>query len=552
MSIGVLIAQDANPTRETTRVLTPEDTGQPMPVFRVDVVSRTIRAVNYHHRSGGTKIDFRGTDLMPEARGEAKVESRMGSTKIDTQVEGLDPAGRFGPEFLTYVLWAITPEGRAQNIGELALDGKKSKLLSTTELQAFGLMVTAEPYFAVTQPSDVVVMENYVRDDTTGTMQYVDARYQLLKRGSYTRNRTDYPAVRIDPKGPLQLAEAENAVQIAQLAGAARYAPETYNKAVTNLTNARGFLHGDNKDRKRSETSAREAAQMAEDARLITMRKIEEERVAAERAAAAEREAAARAQADAEARRRAEAEADRAAAEKARHDAEIAALRAQKEKSEAEALRAAALARQQAERAEAQARQEAERAAAEAARAKILAEQQAAHAETERARLAAEEANRARQLAESERQRAEAEKLELRNRLQQQLSTILETRQTARGLIVSMPDVLFDTARYTLKPEAREKLARVSGILSSYPDLTVEIEGHTDSVGSEEYNQQLSERRAQTVRDYLSQQGVPSSTLVAAVGFGENAPAYSNDTSAGRQRNRRVELVVSGESISAR
>ncbi|MCW5982982.1 MAG: OmpA family protein [Bryobacteraceae bacterium] len=569
LGFGILAGQAPSQVRP----LTSAETGEPTPVFRVTVVSRTIKAINYHRRSGTTRIDFRGTELMPSAKGEAKVASRMGSTKIDTRVDDLEPANKFGPEFLTYVLWAITPEGRAQNLGEFALDGDNAKLLSTTELQTFGLIVTAEPYFAVTQPSEVVVMENFIRNDTTGTFQDVDARYELLKRGVYTMNRSDYPPVKIDPKGPLQLAQAENAVQIARLAGADKYAPDTFRKAELNLENARGFLAS--KNRKRSETNAREAAQMAEDARLITMQKLEEERVAAERAAAAAREARARAAAQEEARRRQQAEAERVAAERARRQAELAALRADKEKAEADARRAAALAQQQAARAEAEAARasalaqqqaaqaeiERERAAAQAQqqaaqaeiereRAAAEARQQAAQAEVERARLAAEEAARARQQAELERQRVESEKAELRARLQQQLNQVLETRETARGLIVNMSDVLFDLNQYTLKPGARERLAKVAGILLAYPGLDVAVEGHTDSTGSHQYNQRLSEQRAQSVRDYLAQQGVPSAS-VTAKGFGKTMPVATNDTAAGRQQNRRVELVVSGDLISS-
>ena len=166
---GLLVAQIVpNPTQ--TRALSPAETGQPVPVFRVTVVSRTTKAINYHHRSGTTKVDFRGTELLPAARGEAKVESQMGSTKIDVRFDHLTPATQFGPEYLTYVMWAITPEGRANNLGEVVLRGDDARLLSTTDLQAFGLIVTAEPYFAVTQPSDVVVMENFIRNDTTGTI----------------------------------------------------------------------------------------------------------------------------------------------------------------------------------------------------------------------------------------------------------------------------------------------------------------------------------------------------------------------------------------------
>ena len=522
---GLLYAQVPNPTQQ--RPLTPADTGQPMPVFRVTVVSRTIKAINYHHRTGTTRIDFRGTELMPPAKGQARVESRMGSTKIDTEVEHLEPAGKFGPEFLTYVLWAITPEGRAQNIGELALQGHRAKLLSTTELQAFGLMVTAEPYFAVTQPSDVVVMENFVNRETTGTIENVEAKYELLARGSYTRNQTNFHAPKIDPKGPLQLAEARNAVDIARLAGAETYAADTFQKALIHLQNAEGFLrHGG--DRKRSETNAREAAQTAEDARIITLKKLQEEQLAQERAAAADREAAARAEADAQTQRRAQAEADRAAAESERLRAEAARSAAERAKREAE---------------EATIRAERQKAEAEAASAAALSQQQTARLEADRARLAAEEANRGRQ-------QAEAEKIELRDRLLRQLNLVLETRDTARGLIVNMADVLFDTGKYTLRPGAREKLSKVSGIVVSHPGLYLEIEGHTDSVGGDEYNQRLSEQRAMAVRDYLTEQGIPA-TAVTAKGFGKSLPVATNDNAAGRQRNRRVELVVSGEIIGA-
>src|SRR3954468_24071641 len=274
--LGVMSAQNVpNPTQQQ-RALTPNDTGQPMPIFRVTVVSRTTKAINYHHRTGTTNIDFRGTELMPAARGEARVESQMGSTKIETRLDHLSPAGQFGPEYMTYVLWGITPEGRPANLGEVVLQGDHAKLLSTTDLQTFGLIVTAEPYFAVTQPSDVVVAENFVRSDTTGTIEQVDAKYELLQRGQYVFDRKQYTPIRLNAKGPLQLAEAENAVELARLAGADKYAADTFQKATLALKNANDFLNR-GKDRKRSETNAREAAQMAEDARIITFRRIHDE-----------------------------------------------------------------------------------------------------------------------------------------------------------------------------------------------------------------------------------------------------------------------------------
>src|SRR5215471_1692317 len=268
-SLGTLLAQIPNPT-QSQQALSPKETGLPTPIFRVTVVSRTTKAINYHHRTGTTHIDFRGTELMPAARGNASVDSRLGSTKLQTHLDHMTPANQFGPEYLTYVLWAITPEGRASNLGEVVLEGDHANLLSTSDLQSFGLIVTAEPYFAVTQPSDVVVAENFVREDTTGTIEQVDAKYELLQRGQYVLNRSAYKPPRLDPKGPLQLAQAENAVEIARLAGADRYAADTFQKALVSLRNAEDFLTGKSKDRKAAETNAREAAQMAEDARIIT------------------------------------------------------------------------------------------------------------------------------------------------------------------------------------------------------------------------------------------------------------------------------------------
>jgi outer membrane protein OmpA-like peptidoglycan-associated protein len=497
-----------------------------MPIFRVTVVSRTTPAINYHHRTGSTNVDFRGTELMPAARGEAKVSSQMGSTKIETRLDHMSPPMQYGPEYMTYVLWGITPEGRPMNLGEVVLQGDHANLLSTTDLQTFGLIVTAEPYFAVTQPSDVVVAENFLRNDTTGTIEHVDAKYELLQRGQYVLNRAQYKAPRFDPKGPLQLAEAENAVQIARLAGAERYANDTFQKAVVDLKNAEDFLAGRSHDRKAAETNAREAAQMAEDARIITFRKMRQEELDNERAAAEKREADAKEkarlsaeQASVDQQRRAQAEADQRAADQARIAAEQA-------KAQADQARVAA------EQAAAQAGRE--RAAADAARADAMRQQQALAAEADSARQAA--------------QKAESEKTELRERLRQQLNMILETRESARGLIVNISDVLFDFNKYTLKPGAREKLAKVSGILLAYPGLKIQVEGHTDAIGSDEYNQKLSEQRAGAVRDYLTTQGVAGNS-VTAVGFGKQNPVASNDTNEGRQQNRRVEMVVSGDPI---
>jgi outer membrane protein OmpA-like peptidoglycan-associated protein len=430
-------------------------------------------------------------------------------------------------------MWGITPEGRANNLGEVVLEGDHAKLLSTTDLQAFGLMVTAEPYYAVTQPSDVVVAENFVRNDTSGTIEQVDAKFQLLQRGQYVIDRADYRPVKVNPKGPLQLAEAENAVEIARLAGAEKYANDTFQKALVDLQNAEGFLNGKSHDRKESETNAREAAQFAEDARIITFRKIQDEQLANERAAAAAREAAAQQQAQLEQQRAAQANAERQSAEQAKAAADQARAQAEQARMQADQARV------QAEQASLQAGQD--RAAAEAAKAAAILQQQAAQSDAERARQAA-------QLSDQQRQQAENEKAQLRERLRAQLNLILETRETQRGLIVNINDVLFDFNQYTLKPGAREKLAKVAGIVLAYPGLKIQLEGHTDSVGTDDYNMKFSQERADSVRTYMVSQGVPADT-VGAVGMGKSDPVASNDNAAGRQQNRRVDMVVSGAPI---
>jgi len=545
VAIGLFVAPA---TAQVTQVERMDST----PIYRVTVVARSAKAINYRHRSGATKIDFRGTPLLPKARGEAKVESKQGYIEIEVEFDELQPANQYGPEYLTYVMWAITPEGRAQNLGEVLLNGNESKLNVTTELQAFGLIVTAEPYFAVTRPSDVVVMENVVRADTRGKVEEIDAKYELLQRGQYTLNvaPADLRTKLVwDSKRPIYVLEARNAVQIAQWAGADRYAADSYQKAVTLLNQAENYQFQKHPERKSAAQIAREAVQTAEDSRLIAVKRIEEERLAKERQAAADRELAAKQQADAEALRRQQAESAQQQAELARSQAQQAATLANQERATAQAD--AARIRQEAETARAAAQAETERlrlqaaqerANLEAARAAAEAQQRAAQTEAERARLAADEANRMRV-------QSEAEKAAMKEQLRQQLNLILETRSTARGLIVNMSDVLFDTAKWTLRPATREKLARVSGILLAHPSLRIEVEGHTDSVGGDEYNQRLSEQRAASVRDYLVQNGIKMNN-VTAKGFGKTRPVVSNDTSAGRQQNRRVELVVSGEEIN--
>jgi len=511
---AAIYAQAPNPVQTNVS----ETADGHVPIFKVEVTSRTIRAVNYHHRQGTTKIDFRGTALMPEARGEAEVTPNDGATRINLKFNHLSNPLQYGREYLTLVLWAITPEGRPERLGEVTLrdaDQKNAELYATTDLASFGMIVTAEPYFNVSQPSDVVVMENVQGKDTTGVMEDVDAKYELLKRGTYSANvsATSVAQAIADASLPLQLREARLAMTIAKAQGADTYAADTMQKAENDMINAEGFAKS--KDLKRMETAAREATQMAEDARRISIQKEQEE---TERAMK-QREADAHAQAKAEAARATAAQQRAEEESRLRATAQAEAAAADAKKREAESEMAAAKQAQ---------------AEAEAAKAAALAEQE---------KLAAAKA-----AAESSKDQAEKDAQALRARLKDQLNLILQTRDTARGLIVNMSDVLFDTNQATLKPGAKEKLAKVSGILLAYPSLHLTVEGHTDSTGSDEYNQKLSERRADSVLEYLVSNGI-SSGNIEAHGYGKTRPVATNDTAAGRQQNRRVELVVNGDVI---
>jgi outer membrane protein OmpA-like peptidoglycan-associated protein len=510
----LVLGQEPNPT-QSPRSQNPQGAqngpGGPNPIFRVEVVSRSITAVSYRNRSGWTKVDFQGTSLAPKAKGTAEVNSRLGHMEIKLEVKDLPAARNFGPLFLTYVLWAITPDGHPANLGEVVLNSDGNfKANITTGLQSFGLIITAEPYFAVRQPSDVVVMENIARTDTRGKLEVVDAKYELLPRGQYEYHVPESQVKPVDlnsdKKSPLALYEAINAVQIAQYAKADEFAADIYKDSTRLLQQAQDY-----KERKQwnpSIMTAKEATQKAEDARTVSLRRQREQALAQERADAAAREAA------------------------------------EKQRAQ-EAQQRAALSAQQRREAEEQARLSAEQSAAsDKAKQEADAARALAAAEAAKAQQAAGEADRLRM-------QAEAEKNQLRQQLLQQFNAVLPTRETQRGLVVNMQDVLFDTGKYTLKPPAREALAKISGIIISHPGLGLQVEGYTDSTGTAELNQRLSEQRASTVRDFLMTQGVDSRNMTS-IGYGLNYPVAPNDTASGRKLNRRVELVVSGEVIGVK
>ncbi len=462
------------------------------------VITKSVQAVGYQVGGGSTKVDMKGTELMPQASGEAKVEieTKGGRTKVNVTLNGLTPPSQLGAEFLTYVLWVVTPEGRSGNTGEILLNKNgEGKLGATTPAQTFSLIVTAEPYFAVRVPSEMVVLESQTRKDTKGKIFPVSG-YKLMRRGQYEKMGNPLAMTPDLERVPLEMYEARNAVEIAKSRGAEKYAPEIFSKADASLKMAENSL-ASKAERNTVISTAKQTVQFAEDARALAVQRQEEERIVKEREAAA-----AKATAEAEAKA-----AEEAAAAKQRADAEAAEIR---RRADQEAQRQAELA---------------------AAKEEVLrAKEQAAKDEAERVRKAAEA---------------------LRARLLEQFNRVLETRDTPRGLVVNMGDVLFDTGKFNLRPEAREKLAKLSGIVLANPGLKLAVEGHTDSTGSDEFNQTLSEQRAEAVRGYLNEQGLEQGS-VTAQGFGKSMPVADNDSAAGRQKNRRVEIVVSGEVIGVK
>jgi outer membrane protein OmpA-like peptidoglycan-associated protein len=542
--IALTVSAFAQTNRPTTLVVEPMSS---TPTFRVNVVSRSVQAVNYEHRSGASRLDFAGTTLMPSANGEAKVNSRRGSIEVDAEFGDLQRPTTFGNEYLTYVLWAISPEGRAVNLGEVLVgENHRSKLRVTTDLQAFALIVTAEPYYAVRQPSNVVVLENEVRESTKGTTEAVNAKYELMERGGYIPTGYKFDPVILNARLPLEFFEARNALRIAQSEGAEQYASDSYRHAVQLMNNADEYATRKHIDSKPLIALSREAVQTSEDARAIAVKKLDELRLADERQASVNAQALSQGQADHAMLEKEHAIREKELAESDTARAQAAMTQAERDTQNAQAAKA------QAESDAAQARADTTAAQSATAQAKSdMADSQASSANAlSAAQMEADQSRLAAQQALATAQQAETDKAAMRTRLSEQLNSILQTRDSARGLIVSMSDVLFDTGQFSLKPGAREKLAKVAGILLAYPTLNIEVGGYTDNVGSDEMNQTLSQNRAGSVRDYLVQQGVLTNS-VSARGFGNTLPVATNDNASGRQQNRRVELVVSGEAIGS-
>ena len=498
------------------------------PVFHVEVVEQVTVAVNYRHRSGATRIDFRGTPLMPLAEGYAKVASKKGYIEIDAVFRNLKPAIQFGAEYLTFVLWAITPEGRAANLGEIQHQNGRSKLNVTTELQVFGLVVTAEPYFAVRQPSDLVVLENEVRPDTKGKFEVIDAKYELLKRGQY-EPLSNPLNLTVDASVPIELYEARNAVQIASTVGARQYASDTFLKAERALRQAEAYL-ARKAGNKPVAMLAREAVQTAEDARELTVRRREAERARLEREAAARREAEAKAKAEQEALRRAAAEQERREREEAER---LARARAEEE----------AAARRRLEEELKKAREAAREAEEIAERARRLLEERTAGFGEERAQWELERQRREAEAVERDQRLVALERAELRMRIYGPLSRVLFTRDTEEGLVLELTPALFDPGEPRLTAEGAGKLATLAGILLAYPSLAIELRPASDEPADA-----LEQARASAVRSYLLERGLVADRLWTANDSPAEGPPQ-NPSSDTPPQEKPLRLLVTGEAI---
>lgn len=469
------------------------------------------------------RVKFNGTYRLPKASGEAKVERKRGRTEIEIRLDEMKPASFFGGDYATYVLWIVSPEGHVDNVGEFVLHDNNGKLNVTTPLQTFAMFVTAEPHYLVSVPSRFVVVENTrPKNEITGEMLSVSTIKYRGFDGVYNFSQETLngePQVKGETRSDVK--QAMVSVKLAERAGAKEFAPAELAKARESLDRTLEASEA-NIDPKQlmilgHETVSRavEAQKLAEDRSFQAA--LNNERKARAREIDSLKTSIGQAQSDAE-RARLEAEQKALALEMERNA---------RQSAQAKADEAARLAAEEALR-----RQQAELKANELAKEKFAAEFKAGAAE--------QEAEKARQ-----------ERDQARARMQAALSAIVETRETVRGLVVNLPDILFDVDKATLKPQAREVLSKICGIMQVVGDYDLSIEGHTDSTGSDEYNQKLSENRARSVYDYLAGCGLKSAAMTSK-GYGEQQPLVSNDTAEGRQKNRRVEIVIHDQGMAKR
>ncbi|MBI4470484.1 MAG: OmpA family protein [Acidobacteria bacterium] len=491
-------------------------------VQAVKQITATRESMALSYPEGTTiSVKFQGTHRLPGASGEAKIQRKKGMTEIEIEVDELKPATFFGGDYATYVLWTVSPEGHVVNVGEFILQGNRSKLNVSTPLETFGMFVTAEPHFLVGTPSRFVVMENTRPVHRIGNpVQLSQIKYRGFE-GVYRYDRetlANLPETKGERRADVEQARA--AVALAERAGAQQFAAEELAKASEVLRKTEAAA-GAGVDRRNVMVQAHEAVRLAVDAQKLSEERSFQEALDSERKAKAE-----------------EASRLERGIREAQTEAERSQLLAEQRELQ---LRMEERARQQAMEQAA----DAARRAAEEERLRVEAELRARAAQEQARQLDAARtaAESSAALAREEAERARREREEARSRMQQALSRVVETRETARGLIVNLPDILFDFNKATLRPQAREVLSRVVGILLVAPSYRLKVEGHTDNIGSDSYNQRLSEKRAGGVRDYLVASGL-TDEIITMEGFGKSRPIVSNDTAANRQKNRRVEIVI--------
>ncbi len=503
---------------------------------------RQVVAVRYNENKQ-TTVTMSGTAIAPRVMGKADVEFKQGRTNVRLEMESFANPQSFGGFYTTYVLWAVAPEGQTENLMELPIQ-KNFKIESTTKFQTFGLIITAEPHARVELPSSMIVAENTLRRGTEGMITTSKVEYSGDPGTFYTIFAPNSPSAIADYNTPLLMLGARRAVEIAQRADARKFADTELRDAELKLaTLEQAWPRSRNpsdirNNAKKNSGPAHDVMRIAEQARKLSVERGAQARLEAERQQAGNNIAQAQSEAE-----RARTEAERATlnADRARIEAGSARTEADRARAEADRARLETERAQTAERAQI-ARADSETAAARERVAQAQSETDKAKANEELARAAADSARL--QTAEAKRERDAAQQS-----LFVSLSAILETRREARGLIVNLSDVLFDTGQATLKPGAREKLSKLAGILLAYPGAyQIEIEGHTDSVGSDASNLNLSRGRSESVRDYIVQNGIKSERVLAARGFGESKPVADNDTAAGRQVNRRVEIIIADQS----
>jgi len=495
---------------------------KPELVQAIKAITGTRESLAITYPEGVTlTLKFQGTQRLPFATGEAKVERKRGTTEIEIELDELKPASLFGGDYNTYVLWTVSPEGLTDNAGEFIVRGNRSKLNVTTKLSTFGMFITAEPHYLVSYPSRFVVMENTRPTHrlggvvSTSQIKYREAEgiYNFEKE-TLAKSAEAKSEVRTD------IAQARTAVQLAERAGAAKFAADELNRAKEQLIKAeQGQAAG---------TGV--GTQMIQGKEIVRLA-VEAQKLAEERTFQAALDAERQANADEAARLERNIQEAQTEAEKARLLAEQRRMQFEMEER----------ARRASEEAQARAEREAQAATIAKLQAEAAAARAAADAEASRMAKAQADANALAAQLQAEAAKRQAE--EASNKMQAALSKVVETRRTARGLILNLPDILFEFGKADLKPETREVLAKVSGILMVASGYHLSIEGHTDNVGSDEFNQKLSEARAQSVLDYLFRAGV-APEIMSKVGFGESQPRSPNDTAKGRQENRRVEIVI--------